>query len=106
MQQSKSRFLLWPALGAALVLGGIATQVQAEGSSPPSEVKRGVPGVDVDVNRKQSGGVDVDVQAGKHNDNDKALNAAGRNTRALGASSDTQTTETKGGRRAPTQDRN
>jgi hypothetical protein len=111
MQQRTSspfRFLAWPALAVALAIAGQAqAQGKAEGSSPPSEVNRGVPGVDVDVNRTPSGGVNVDAQAGNKNDDDKLQKSVQRNTRDMGASgSETTTTRASSGTRKPTQDRN
>ena len=113
MQQSKqrkSRFLVWPALAAAIAVGGIASQVQAEGSSSKAEVQRGVPGVDVDVNANRSKGVDVDLQAGNRNDSDNGPGREKPDTGTLGAGSDAGTSTTgasgSGSMRAPIQDRN
>ena len=72
-----SRILLWPALAAAVFAFAMPVQAQAQSSSatsgtgtttPPGEMQRGVPGVDVDTRaggQPTTGGVpgvDVDVQ--------------------------------------------
>lgn len=112
MQQSKqpkSRFLVWPAIAAAIAVGGIASQVQAEGSSSKAEVQRGVPGVDVDLNANRKTGVDVDMQAGARNDSDNGPGGEKPDTGTLGAGADTGSTAGSGDTgtmRAPIQDRN
>lgn len=106
-KSSKSR-LLWPALGAAaLAVAGVSTHVYAEGSSSPAEVQRGVPGVDVDVNKDRSKGADVDIQAGNKNDSDNGALTRDSDTRKLGAGSDTGTSDSGSATmRKPMQDRN
>lgn len=108
MQQSKqrkSKLLLWPALAAAIALGGATGQAMAEGSSSKAEVQRGVPGVDVDVNKSSSKGVDVDLQAGNKNDSDNGVPGVDVDARKSGAGPDTRTMASKEQRR-PIQDRN
>lgn len=90
MQQSqkrKARFILLPAFAAALAIGGIASQVQAEGSSSSAEVQRGIPGVDIDL-PSRSQGADVDLQAGSQNDRDAGVPGVDVDTRTSGAGPD------------------
>lgn len=100
----KSRFL-WPAFAAVVAVAGVASQVQAEGSSSAAEVQRGVPGVDVDLNASKSKGVDVDLQAGNRNDSDNGVPGVDVDTRTAGAGAETQPSGS-GQMRAPIQDRN
>lgn len=102
MRKTPSKFLLWPALAAAIAVGGIASQVQAEGSSSTAEVQRGVPGVDVDLNANRSQGLDVDMQAGAQNDSDNGITNTDPDTRTLGAGGDMDS----GSTRTPIVDRN
>lgn len=95
--KQKSRLFVTAVAAVLTVGGGIATQVYAEGSSSPAEVQRGVPGVDMDVN-KTSKGVDVDAQAGNKNDSDNGVlnRDTNKETHTLGAGSDTSGTSTTG----------
>jgi hypothetical protein len=96
--QTKNKLLI-PAVAALMAVGGI-TGVMAEGSSSPAEVQRGVPGMDIDMNKKADGGLDVDVQAGNQNDKDNGID-----TRTLGAGADNMGS-TESANRAPLVDRN
>lgn len=108
--KSKSGFILGTALATVLGVAGVTSQVSAQegtrDSSPPAEVQRGVPGVDVDLNANRSQGLDVDMQAGNRNDADNGIARTDPDTRTLGAGSDTTVSSDTGGEmRTPIADR-
>lgn len=76
---SKIRMSVAAAVASLMALSG-AAQAQSANTderTSPSEMQRGVPGVDVDAGQRADGAVDVDTSAGQNRQADQDLNAQG-----------------------------